>query len=662
MLRITEELLLLIMDAESGGILHSLTDHQRDLVIAGAVLMDLALENRIDTDSEQLFLIDPQPVDDELLDPTLLEIAGSSDKHDTAYWVKHTAGRSSNIRKRAQDRLIERGILVAEVGGLLLPSRLVARTRRYPSIDGQTREEVHSRVMKTLFSDDIPDPRDAMIIGLAAACGVFESILPRDELSEVQERIDTLSRLDLTGRFIRERIRTIEPTAPAEKTVRPPEEIPEVPGLPIAGNAFQMTGSVREFLAENYRKFGPIFRIRAFGFRFIALVGPEANTFLARISGTHLRSFEPYHDFSVAMGSHRSVLDMDGPEHVRMRKLQVNGYSPKTFEFNLDAARIITQRMIENLPQGQPVGIQRTMQQVIAEQVGVCLTGTSPREYIDDLVYFLSTAVSVHITKRLPRQFERLPKFRRAERRLGELYEKILEAHRPELRAGQQRDFVDDILEANRKDPQLMPETDLRGNILAPFAVGIDTSASVCAFMLYALLKHPDLLERMRTEVDEMFERGPLTPAGLRNLDVTRRTVLETLRIYPVIPALTRTISNSFEFGGYRVPAGSQALIGTTVSHHLPECFPDPDRFDIERFSKSAQGGRQPGAFAPFGLGRHRCIGSGFSELQIALTLAVIVRETDLVLDRPDLPLKIKQAPAPQPDASLRIRLVRRRN
>ena len=131
--------------------------------------------------------------------------------------------------------------------------------------------------------------------------------------------------------------------------------------------------------------------------------------------------------------------------------------------------------------------------------------------------------------------------------------------------------------------------------------------------------------------------------------------------MYPVVPALTRTVSNSFEFGGYRIPAGAQTMLGTTVSHHLPECFPDPERFDIERYSGKAQQHRQPGAFAPFGVGRHRCLGSGFSEVQIALTMAAIVRETELVLDRPERPLKIRRTPAPHPDESLRIRLVRRR-
>ena len=101
MLRIAEELLLLIIDASSGTIQYAISEHQRDAVIAGAVLMDLALENRIDTDPEQLYLIDSTPVGDDLLDPTLLNIAEETKTRDTTYWVKRTAKQGNSIRDKA---------------------------------------------------------------------------------------------------------------------------------------------------------------------------------------------------------------------------------------------------------------------------------------------------------------------------------------------------------------------------------------------------------------------------------------------------------------------------------------------------------------------------------------------------------------------------------
>jgi len=142
---------------------------------------------------------------------------------------------------------------------------------------------------------------------------------------------------------------------------------------------------------------------------------------------------------------------------------------------------------------------------------------------------------------------------------------------------------------------------------------------------------------------------------------VTHSIALETLRMYPIIPAIPRVVTNTFEFGGYEIPAGSHVLIGSTVAHHLPECFPDPGRFDIERYGRERAEHRRAGAFAPLGVGRHRCLGFAFAEVQIAITMATIVRETELVLERPDRPLKIKHAPLPHPAGSFRVRVVRRR-
>ena len=74
--------------------------------------------------------------------------------------------------------------------------------------------------------------------------------------------------------------------------------------------------------------------------------------------------------------------------------------------------------------------------------------------------------------------------------------------------------------------------------------------------------------------------------------------------MYPVAPVLVRTVTNSFDFAGYRIPAGENVMIATTVPHYLPECFPEPDRFDIDRYTPERAEHRQPEVYAPFGLRR----------------------------------------------------------
>ena len=168
----------------------------------------------------------------------------------------------------------------------------------------------------------------------------------------------------------------------------------------------------------------------------------------------------------------------------------------------------------------------------------------------------------------------RTPRMRRARKRMEELQDMVMAHHIDEGRAD--RDLIDDLLELHRNDPQFFPETDLQLALLGPFFAGIETSANTASFMLYALLKHPDLLERLTSEADALFDQGPLTSEGLRRLDVTKRVLMETLRMYPVIPGLPRTAANSFEFGGYTVPFGSKILVGNTVPHHLPQILSQP--------------------------------------------------------------------------------------
>ncbi len=206
-LRFAEELLLLLVNKVSGQ-LAPVPERSMRCAVAGAVLMDLALEGRIDTDLQHLFVVDPSPVNDDLLDPALAMIVGGAGS-DTAHWVERLAepSRADPIRERSLERLVERGILQRDAGGTLLLANLVARARRYPMIDGEAGREVELRVMRTIFSDEIPVPRDGMLIALVHACGFFERLLSRAELAEVRNRIDLICQLDLIGRAVFEAVR-----------------------------------------------------------------------------------------------------------------------------------------------------------------------------------------------------------------------------------------------------------------------------------------------------------------------------------------------------------------------------------------------------------------------------------------------------------------------
>ena len=196
MLRFAEEIILLLLD-EDGRF--SATNHPTvDLALAGGVLMDLALESRIDTDVRKLVLLDAEPTGDVLLDPVLADIAAAERTHDARYWVDRVRQRADEIRDAAIARLVDEGVLRRRAGQILR----VFRPRQSPVVDDTANREVKQRIKGLLFGDDIPEPRDVVIICLCDVCGLFHSLLTTDELDRVYPRIEQLGKMDLIGQAV----------------------------------------------------------------------------------------------------------------------------------------------------------------------------------------------------------------------------------------------------------------------------------------------------------------------------------------------------------------------------------------------------------------------------------------------------------------------------
>ena len=211
MLRFAEEIMLLLLGDEDGKFA-PLPAKQLDYCLAGSALMDLALENRIDTDPERLVVIDASPVGDSILDPVLEDIQSAKVERDTRFWLERGAERGDQIRNEALRRLLamhivdKRGDDIKWVFTFNWHTRRWSRARRYPFIDGKPMQEVKTRIMDVIFNDDIPHPRDVMIIGLAESCGVFDVLLKPKKLRKAQPRIEQVRKFDLLTRTVHEAV------------------------------------------------------------------------------------------------------------------------------------------------------------------------------------------------------------------------------------------------------------------------------------------------------------------------------------------------------------------------------------------------------------------------------------------------------------------------
>lgn len=660
-MRFAEEMLLLLLNEETGYFV-PIPEWKMSCALAGSVLIDLALEDRVDSDLESLSLIDPRPTGDDLLDPVLEEIVQDAQAHPPQYWVERIARRSDEISTKAIDRLVKMGVLTADSGGFWTLSSKVARSRRYPVIDGKTGEEIKSRIMRVLFSEEIPDPRDCAIIGIMSSCGGMRAMLEPEEYDLAEERIEILTGIDLIGRTIGDAVRSsYRPPSSIRSVQRRPSPVVGLYGM-LSSRTFR-AGHFPKFLAEKSRELGPIFQIRGGGRQLVVLAGAEMNRWVSRKGRLHLRTRDYLEDFQQEWGTARSIASLDGADHFRMRKSVRAGNSREVIEDRLDEVLAMGRSTFAGWGVGKVIPGEMGCQRLIGEQIAQLSVSITPSDILDDLLKFEYRALLVHVHRILPRFMLRTPAMKRYKARVLELYAQIHASHTPAQRKGKRRDLVDDLMELHQSDPQFLPETDLGFSFIAPIIAGHYTG-SATAFAIYEMLANPHLRDRIVAEADALFANGDPVAADLDRsaIDVTHRFIMETLRLYPVVPVHFRTAMNAFEIDGMEIPAYSSVLIAFSSAHFDEKYFKDPESFDIERYAPPRNEHRQTAAYAPFGVGTHVCGGARWTELQMVMNLLLIARHLELELVPAGYKLKINPLPKLSPNKRFKFRVVRHRH
>jgi cytochrome P450 len=190
------------------------------------------------------------------------------------------------------------------------------------------------------------------------------------------------------------------------------------------------------------------------------------------------------------------------------------------------------------------------------------------------------------------------------------------------------------------RDPETgeaMSDRQVRDEVMTFVLAGHETTALTLTWALYLLARHPEIDARVRAEIHAALgDRSP-TPDDLPRLPYTRAVLDETLRLYPPLWAFGREPISDDRIGGYRIRAGSSVAVVPWITHRLPDVWPDPERFDPERFTGLGARARPRYAYLPFGGGPRQCIGSEFALMEAHLVLPAIVRayRVELVDDRP---------------------------
>jgi len=205
MLTFVEEIVLLALDDKKGKFV-DLPPLALDQALAGATLLELAFQNRIDTDLTHLTLVSDKAIGDRMLDPILKEIVAAQDKKDAKYWVGVISADGEKIRDAALAKLVEKGVLKKEEKKFLW----VIPGRRYPMVQNQEEEEVRKRIRKVVVDGEVPSPRDVVIVSLSSACQLLRTVFTDAELLKYSPRIAEVAKMDLIGRTVSKSVAEVQ--------------------------------------------------------------------------------------------------------------------------------------------------------------------------------------------------------------------------------------------------------------------------------------------------------------------------------------------------------------------------------------------------------------------------------------------------------------------
>jgi cytochrome P450 len=440
---------------------------------------------------------------------------------------------------------------------------------------------------------------------------------------------------------------------------------PKVRGTPLLGNMLEFARDPAQFFLRCYREYGPAFRVTVLGNTYTCIAGAEAANFMGTREGKEcLRSREAWQPLVDEFGASKMLTAVDGELHKDLRAIMKRGFSKESIKGRYNQMLGITNdTLMRDWPVGSKVPVVQAMQYLVVDQLGIVLTGSTPREYVKDIRTTILYILNVLVTRQRPKFLMRMPEYKRAKARMFELGRKMVDDYRAQeakgmVRAEDQKTLIDDVMEAHKANPELIPERDLIMLMTGPYVAGLDTVANTTAAIVYAVLKHPEVLRRVQEEVDALFARGPVNEEEfMKALPVLNGAIMESMRLYPIAVAQIRTANKDFVFGGCQIKEGQMIYLGTSVPHFQEEFYPEPMKFDVDRYTRPRAEHMQVGAYSPYGRGHHTCLGKSLAEVLLAITMAQIFYKLDLELDPPGYVLKTKTAPTPGPAMSFKVKV-----
>ena len=657
-LNLPEELIIMLLN-EQTGYFHQVPGWELNCAVVGAVLAELSIRSRIDTDMDSLILVDGTETGNPVLDSILEQIADESQPRTAQYWIERLAVQAESIIDSTLERLVNLKILKYYDGDfwMLIP------TKFYVDLDGNAEERnvgqlIKARISEVIFTDSIPGPRDAIVVSLVDTCDVFRFIYELDERAE--NRIKFICKVDLIGRSIANAVKH-NIASPLLRRSRLAKEIPSVAMSRLLFSPHLRQGHLPALFADLNKQYGPVFAIRVpFKAPMLFVSGPRINRWVHRHGRLHLRARDYFVDFEKVYGASGVLPSLDGSDHFRLRRAMSPAFSRARLEGQLDQVFHHAREFMSEWTIGDALPARQTCRRMINAQMSPLALSVDSQDLIDDLIKYKERALNVHIAKALPKFLLSTPAMIRRATTVDALLKRVESVHTPAQRSGCPRDIADDWLSLHTSDPQLMPESNLRFVLSAALVASVYLGDAL-SFAVYAMASQPAMYERIRSEADALFGEGDPEGSAFtpETMSVTVRFLMECLRMYPIVPMAMRDVMNSCVVEGYELPVGSRIYIAQTASHYMEDVFPEPYTFDIDRYLPPRNEQRSPG-YAPYGLGTHRCLGSRWMDLQLAINVLMIAHYFRLEVSPANYALRFSPLPSLKPSGNLKFLVAER--
>jgi cytochrome P450 len=403
----------------------------------------------------------------------------------------------------------------------------------------------------------------------------------------------------------------------ASATKLPPG--PRLPGPVLTAQfARRPLGTLRRW----HRRYGDVFTVRYLGFGTgVYVADPAAIRELFTGDQSDLLAGEANSILEPVLGKH-SVLVLDGPEHLRQRKLLLPPFQGSRVAAFRSTVREVAEREIDGWRPGRELVVRERMRALTFDVICRAVFGVTERERVERLRGALSAVIdtgSILMAVPLMRtDLGPLSPGGRLTRRLRAadalLYEEIAR-RRGEPDLEERTDVLSLLLQARDEDGNPMTDAELRDELFTMLAAGHETTATGLSFAIELLLRNPRVLARLRETVEEADEAYAAAVGK------------ETLRMRPVIDGAERTLTKPRSVGGWMLPPGVKVYPAIALVHHRPDLYPEPDEFRPERFLGDEV---ESYAWLPFGGGIRRCIGAALAQTEMSEVLKVVASRVEL--------------------------------